>query len=235
MKVHLIKHARLFSLCLVIVCSCSKKEPKEDVKRTQDPVLVLPGEFMLVLPVNAETCSNFVEVSGEADMAEIHLSWTTAENTNSYTIQVFDSETQVSNTTITQTELELKLEKGKSYSWYITATNNDGETTSDTFSFTTPGVAVANFVPYAAEISTTYDSSVSLVSVNWSGSDEDGDHLTYIIEVVDPEGSNVIVYELNVGSAYFFAHLLGKYTIRVTSTDIHGSYSISTKTIEIIN
>jgi heme/copper-type cytochrome/quinol oxidase subunit 2 len=233
MKIPFQKKPLIFFLCIAMICSCSKGE-SNDPKEPEEAVLILPGKPVGVLPANAETCSDFEAVPGETDKATILFSWSAAENASSYLVTVFESDTEVSSATVTITMTELTLEKGKSYSWTIKATNKDGETQSNTFSFTTPGEPIGNFAPYAAEISMDFNESNGELVVSWVGKDEDGDPLTYDViveegDIIVEEHEDLTTVELNPITAS--AGVV--YTVQVTSKDSFGNFSISTLTLKI--
>lgn len=224
------KHKLVLILLIILIGACTKSgTPPEDIKPE------LPGKPEGILPANAETCSDFEEVIGAADKAAILFSWSPSENTTNYLLRVFASETEVSSSTVSTTEAKLTLEKGKSYTWSITAKNGTGEAISNTLSFTTPGRVIGNFAPYAAEINTEYNSTSSELSISWSGSDEDGDILTYDASVKDG-GGNDILNQTNLSESILnpISVTLGEtYTIRITSRDGSSNFSISAFTVKV--
>ena len=230
MKTPFQKYSCLSLLCLAIIFSCSKGE-SNDIEET---VLSWPEIPVGELPANAETCSDFEAVPGETDKATIFFSWSAAENATSYLVKVLESGTEVGSTTVTATTTELTLEKGKSYSWSITAKNKLGETQSNTFSFTTPGEPIGNFAPYAAEISVDLNESNDELAISWMGNDEDGDSLTYDViikedDVIIREYLDLTVVQLDPINTS--AGLT--YIVQVISRDSFGNFSVSTHTFRI--
>ena len=226
-------HSLMVILCFLLIFSCSKKESNE-IQKMPEPMLNLPSKSTAILPANGESCSNFTEAFGEPDKAIIALSWTSAEKATSYIIKIVESETEVLSETYSANEAEVLLDKGKSYAWTITSKNLDGETLSDTFSFTTPGVPFGNFVPYAAAITAAYYNTNSTLSVSWTGSDKDNDSLSYDIRVINSEEIEIVnISNLFAGPVTVYVDYGETYTIRVISRDTHGNYSISTITKEI--
>jgi hypothetical protein len=150
-------------------------------------------------------------------------------------LEVFESDTEIGSVTVTTTTTELILEKGKSYSWTVTAINKNGETPSNTFSFTTPGEPIGNFVPYAAEISMHFNESSGELDISWVGNDEDGDSLTYDVivkknDAIIEEHSNLTVVALDSITAFGNT----TYTVQVISKDPFGNFSVSSQTLNIL-
>ncbi|MEQ8217877.1 MAG: hypothetical protein RIM68_00940 [Arenibacter sp.] len=223
-------HQLVMVLFVALISACSKSAPA--LKASVEEELIMPDKAIGILPANAETCSDFKELPGDDNKATIYFSWSTAENALSYLVQVFEGGTEINNITVTTAETELTLEKGKSYTWTVTAINNDGETVSSTFSFTTPGQPIGNYAPYAAQIITDYNVSDSELSISWIGSDEDGDTLTYDVKVSDTDG-NELVDQTNLSATSLdpISISTGKtYTIQITTRDNFGNFSIATHT-----
>ncbi len=229
------KYILLLLPIVALIGACSKSGVP--LKASIPEELILPEKPIAILPVNAETCSDYKEVAGATDKAVIFFSWSTAENANNYLVQVFESGAEVYNSTVNSNEVELTLDKGTTYSWKITAKNNDGESQSATFSFTTPGQPIGNFTPYAAQITTEFNNATSELAISWTGSDEDGDTLIYDIKVTDTSGNEIVdetgwtdttmePISVNNGETY---------TVQITSKDSFGNYSISTHTEKIVD
>jgi len=221
-------------LCLIslaLIGACSKKDSNNNTN-TNPPVNQQqnPTKATAVLPVNGDFCTDYSEIPGDSENIKVVFKWSSAQNTNSYRLQVFDSTTEVHSETSTNLETDVTLLRGKAYSWQITTINTDAETTSDTFSFTTPGEAITNYVPYAAEIEMTFDKSASTLTVSWVGDDEDNDTIVYDITI--KEGNVELVNEIDLttneyGPIDAIADMV--YTVEVISKDPTGNISISTK------
>lgn len=187
-----------------------------------------PGKAQGTLPVNGEPCSEFEEVLEDPSKASIFFKWTSAEFARDYELMVFEGQSEVLRETFTSLETSIILDKGKSYSWSVTARNDEGETLSDTFSFTTPGEPVGNYAPYAAEITISFNTATSEMSLSWIGSDEDGDSLTYDISIWQDGELLVTFNDLSSGTVDNVAVIpQSQYDIEVTSKDGFGNFSIS--------
>ncbi|MFA9187081.1 hypothetical protein AAGV33_07495 [Flavobacterium sp. FBOR7N2.3] len=225
MRIINIKTIFLFiGLGLMVSCGSGGNDSPEE------PVVNLPEKPALALPVNGETCSDFTVVANNDNKAEISFTWSATAHASSYVLKVTQSGTEITSQTLTGTNYKLILDKGKSYSWTVTAKNNDGENTSATHSFTTPGNPVGNYVPYAAVINFNVNSSTSMATLSWIGKDEDSNtnELKYDIEI--KEDSNVLVSLTNqtaTSVADFVAKLNSTYRIKINTIDKNGSYSSS--------
>lgn len=214
----------LLGVCILGLNACGKSEDGiTDKVPTQ-----IPGKAQATLPENGEPCADFEAVSGEPLKVAVHFQWTAVEFAEQYELRVFESQNEVYNETFTIPEATVVVDRGKSYSWSITAKNDYGKTVSNTFSFTTPGEAMGNYVPYAAVISVAFNTTTSEMEVSWVGSDEDGDTLLYDVVVKEDE---TILLEVKNLAADFLNSIpfvsAATYTIAVISKDNFGNFSIS--------
>lgn len=198
---------------------------------TEERKINLPGTPALSLPLNGETCSDYTVVASNTAKAEIAFSWSITAYATSYVLVVTQAGTEVVNQEITTTSYEAVLDKGKTYSWTVTAKNKDGVKASTTNSFTTPGTPIGNYVPYAAVINFSVNSTTSMATLSWVGKDEDSNasDLKYDIEI--KEDNNVLVSLINktqTSVADFVAKLNSTYQIKINTIDKNGSYSSST-------
>ncbi|WP_026713016.1 hypothetical protein [Flavobacterium daejeonense] len=194
------------------------------------PEVNLPETPSLSLPVNGESCSSYTAVTNNSAKAEISFSWASAAYATSYALVIKQAGVEVANQTVSTNVLKVILDKGKTYSWTVTAKNKDGEKTSATYSFTTPGNPVGNYVPYAAIINFSVNSTTSMASLSWIGKDEDSNASTlkYDIEI---KKDNVVIQSLTnqtvTSVADFVAVLNSSYQIKINTIDAQGSYSTS--------
>jgi hypothetical protein len=225
MKIINIKTVFLFiGLGLMVSCGSGGSDSPDE------PVKNVPERPVLALPLNGETCSDFVVVANNNTKAEISFTWAATAHASNYILKVSQAGKEVANQIVTATNYKLILDKGKTYSWTITAKNNDGENTSATHSFTTPGNPVGNYVPYAAVINFNVNSSTSMATLSWVGKDEDSNtnELKYDIEI--KEDNNVLLSLTNQTSTSvpdFVVKLNATYRIKINTIDKHGSFSSS--------
>lgn len=195
-----------------------------------EPEVKLPAKPVLTLPLNGETCSDFTVVANNNAKAEISFSWSATANASNYILKVTQAGTEVVNQTLTTTNYKAILDKGKTYSWTITAKNSDGENVSTTHSFTTPGNPVGNYVPYAAVINFNVNSSTSMATLSWIGKDEDSNasELKYDITIKEDNISKLSLSNQTQTSVTDFAVKLNStYQITIKTIDKNGSFSNS--------
>lgn len=213
-----------FSLGLGILVSCGGGNSDGN------SVVNLPAKPNLSLPANGENCSIYTIVASDNTKAEINFSWAGATYATSYILVVTQAGAEVFKKEISTTSYKVVLDKGKTYSWTVTAKNGDGVNPSTTNSFTTPGNPIGNYVPYAAVIYFSVNSSSSMASLSWVGKDEDSmtTDLKYDIEI---KKDNIVIQSLTdqtITSITDFAAVLNAtYQIKINTIDKQGSYSTS--------
>lgn len=226
----MIKIAKLNIVLLIVlgVGLSSCEEPKDmDTVAEKEPTKT-PGLVQGTLPKNGEPCSDVEAISGEPLKVLVAFQWTSAELANNYDLRVFESQNEIYIETLTSLETTVELDRGKLYSWSITAKNDDGQTESSTFSFTTPGEPIGNFVPYTAVITVEFNTTTSEMDVSWIGSDEDGDTLSYDVLVKEDGESLAEFTSLTVASLNSIPFIPNSsYSIEVTCKDDFGNFSIS--------
>lgn len=182
-----------------------------------------------VLPENGEPCADYTEAVNDASKVLIAFEWNAAEYAQSYVLVVLEGSNEVYTTTINSLETEVQLDRGKTYSWFLTAINEDGETKGDAYSFTSPGTPIGNFAPYTAEIIVAFNTRMS---VSWVGNDEDGDVLTYDVTIKNNE--SVLVQETDYSDTSINPidfEPSATYDLEVVSKDPNGNTSVSKTTV----
>ena len=219
----------VFTIFLVVSCNDSAaSDPNTD----SEPQMNLPGKVQGTLPINGEPCSEFEEVDGELSKALIFFEWDSTPFAQNYEIRIFNGGNQVFIESTSSLASNAILDKGKSYTWSIIAKNAYGETTSDTFSFTTPGEPIGNFAPYAAQITLNFASDTTEMSISWIGSDEDGDTLTYDVRLWENDELFMEFNDLTISSLDpISVNPTYTYMVEVVSIDNPGNFSISKATL----
>src|SRR5210317_1676418 len=175
----------------LIAVSCSKDTPGGGGGgTTPTPTAKTPGKAVLTSPANNKTCEE-VNTSGQ-----VTFSWNASTDTDSYDLKIINlnNQQQINQNNITTTSKAVTLTKGIPYSWNITSKNKgDKTTTSDTWQFYLAGDGEVNFAPFPAlPVSPAPGSQVTptdgAITLEWSGSDADGDTLSYIIEMDTTDG-----------------------------------------------
>ena len=220
---------RKFNLALlafsVILMGCGKNDDANDPSTEQ---LQLPAKAIGILPENGEPCSDFQEISNNVSKVSVRFGWDIAEFTQNYELKVFENLTEVISTSVDALGTDVILDRGKTYNWSLKTINSEGETQGDTYSFTTPGTPIGNYAPYAADITLDFNISTMKLSVSWVGRDEDGDMLLYDVTV--KENDEIIsealdTIETTISTINFTSRYT--YTVKVTSKDGAGNFSIS--------
>ena len=218
-------------IALVLVClnSCDKSTSTETEKQVEKPV---PTKATGTLPANGEPCSEFEPIPNDDTKVSILFKWDAAQNAVNYELKVLLGNEQAATTTIGAHEATVTLDRGKTYTWSVTSKNEAGNTVSDTYSFTTPGLSEGNYAPYAAEITTEFETVNKFLNVSWIGTDEDGDDLTY--DVLITENETIILEETDFINTYISG--IGytddtSYNINIVSKDGTGNFSVSEVTI----
>lgn len=222
-----IKFPLYFLLVLVLSSSCDKSTSTDTEKQIEKP---LPTKPQGLLPLNGELCSVFESVANDESKASILFTWNASKNAVNYDLSVFEGSQEIDKITVGALEARVVLDKGKSYTWQVSAINETGVAQSDTYSFTTPGQSILNYAPYAAEIFMEFDTDNKLLNINWMGSDEDGDSLVFDVQVTENE---VLLFEetnleqQSLGALDYIEN--ATYYVSVRTTDSFGNFSISEK------
>ena len=168
----------------LLITSCDSDPAPQP---TPEPGVDIPGEAVLILPVNNKECEQG-EVDGNS--AVVEFSWDGSENTDAYDVRVtnLDTQTNTMKTGITTTSTELSLERGHAYSWQVTSKNSGSvSTNSETWKFYLAGDGESNFAPFPVEaIYPTSGATITpddgKVTLEWEISqDPDGDNVTYTL------------------------------------------------------
>ncbi|MGY5354181.1 hypothetical protein [Wenyingzhuangia sp. IMCC45467] len=216
----------IISYVLIISCGGDGNELETDPKTE----LTFPEKAKLSLPLNGEICTGYTTVPNNDSKAEISFYWERAINTTSYELIISESENIVDTKQTTSTSSKVILDKGKTYSWVVISKNSDGESISTTYSFTTPGEPLGNYVPYAAVIDFTIDKTNNIASLSWLGNDEDSENTELYYDLIVAEDEIEIINIKNTSENKidnFTAKLNSVYKIEIKTNDEIGSYSIS--------
>ena len=223
-----LKYISFIILFSLIFTSCDKGTSTETEKQVDKP---LPTKVQGTLPANGEPCSDFIPVPNDDSKVSIQFKWNASQHTINYDLSVLEGSQEVAKTTVGALETSVTLERGKTYSWTVTSKNETGNTVSDTYSFTTPGQAIGNYAPYAAEIVLDFDTENQVLKVSWEAVDEDGDSLTFDVEILEDETLLRDESDLTANSIEGITYINGtSYSVKVISKDFLGNFSVSEKT-----
>lgn len=219
----------LVFLTMILLVSCSDggeggEDPQEPPTQNETP----PAKAVGTLPANGEPCSDYEEVTEDDSKVSVLFNWNTAQFADSYMLMVLEGSNQVFSNSYTTLSANVELDRGKTFSWSVTAVNEDGRTNGDTYSFTTPGTPIGNFAPYTAEITVTFDEMASEMTVSWVGSDEDDDVLTFDVEVFEGGQSIFDSVDLTLSDVGPIVYVPDTdYTVEVISRDGFGNFSLA--------
>ncbi|NVJ72333.1 MAG: hypothetical protein HWD80_03460, partial [Flavobacteriaceae bacterium] len=174
----------------IVLLSCSKDSPTPTPTPTPPPTIEAPGKATLSTPENNKACEELNSAG------QVSFSWNASTETDSYDLKItnLNNQQQINQNNITTNSKAVTLTKGIPYSWNITSKNKgDKTTTSDTWQFYLAGDGEVNFAPFPAlPISPAPGSQVTptdgAITLAWSGSDADGDALSYTIEMDTTDG-----------------------------------------------
>jgi len=160
-----------------------------------------PEAALLVFPLQDSECTTGQDVSDT--IRQVTFEWQPSANTDSYTLNVVNLNTNVSLQPITtqNTMASVSIEKGTPFSWSVASRNQSSGLTavSDTWLFYNAGSQVT-YAPFPAQIIAPVPGSTVIISpegdtnLKWSGSDVEEDIITfevYFSEQNPPE--NILV------------------------------------------
>ena len=160
-----------------------------------------PEAALLVFPLQDSECTTGQDVSDT--IRQVTFEWQPSANTDSYTLNVVNLNTNVSLQPITtqNTMASVSIEKGTPFSWSVASRNQSSGliAVSDTWLFYNAGSQVT-YAPFPAQIIAPVPGSTVLISpegdtnLKWSGSDVEEDIITfevYFSEQNPPE--NILV------------------------------------------
>jgi hypothetical protein len=146
-----------------------------------------PSAATLVFPENNTEC-NEGTINSETE-STVNFRWNAAANTDTYVVILRNLENnQIINRSTAETNLDIRILRGKPYSWQVES--RAGGTTqtarSDTFRFYNAGAPVESFAPFPAAavspgIGETVNGTSGSITLRWSGSDVDDDITEYEI------------------------------------------------------
>ena len=175
------------SLILVVILffNCSKSGDDGSGNTPPPPVVIdPPTSATLIFPDNNEECTQGVEFS--PTQSTVTFTWTAGSNTDSYDLVLKNLNTNViSNHAAGTSQLAITILKATPYSWYVKSKSNETSETaqSATWKFYNAGDGEDTYPPFPAGLIAPAMGAnltgVSNVTLEWSGSDVDGDIVGY--------------------------------------------------------
>ena len=140
-----------------------------------------PEGANLIFPSENSECTTGVSVN--ETQSQVTFEWQTSANTDSYTLNVVNLDTNVPQTISTAaTSASLSITKGAPYSWSVNSLNSKSDqiATSETWLFYNSG-AQTTYAPFPAQLvspvsgSTVQKDIANEVTLIWLGADVDND------------------------------------------------------------
>lgn len=162
---------------LSVLFSCNKAE--------EDSEIFPPAPAELVFPLNNTECNEGIVV--DSNTSTVNFQWEAAQYTTSYEFILEDLESNILHQESTEdTELEVTIARGKAFKWYVKSKseNSAEKTTSEVWVFYNAGEGITAHAPFPAELISptpgeSFSSSITIVQLEWTGSDLDNDILEY--------------------------------------------------------
>jgi hypothetical protein len=197
-----------------------------------DAVVNNPAAATLVFPEENSECLDGSDKT--ATKSTIEFRWNSGLNTNSYKLNLKDLNTGVVATySGLNTSVSVTLKRDNPYSWsVISISSSSAKTaTSPVWKFFNAGDGVVSYAPFPAEITSPLIGAVvdnSLVSLDWSGSDVDGDIKSYDVYFGEAENPDKIEAGITESVLDNVAVISGKkYYWKIDTKDEVGNVSTS--------
>ncbi len=225
------KKLSILFITLILLFNCSSGS--DDGGATPPLVAQPPTAATLTFPDNNQECTTGIEIN--ATQSSVTFTWNVSSNTDSYDLVLKNLDLSTISTFSSSTnQIGITLLKGTPYSWYVVSKSNSvtQTATSATWKFYNAGDPVQSFPPFPADLVAPNMGAnltgVTMVTLEWSGSDIDNDIVSYDIyfdttsSPTTQLGSNqtetTIEATVTAGNAYYW---------RVITTDSEGNNSES--------
>jgi hypothetical protein len=230
---------KIFVLLVIYACSDDSgggSNNDSDNGNGNNPANTIPISSNYIEPSNNEVCTG-AELSPTT--IEVNFEWLpfqdVEDNSLDYTLRVIDQSTgalaDIQN--LSQTSTDALLHRGVTYTWNVTATDDQGASViGASWQFQTPFEAASNYAPFPASMfvpnnGQTY--STPYVTFGWEGNDPDPgetNQLTYDLYVSEISPPEILVADI---TDEFYDTVLtpGIYFWKVVSKDPNGNISHS--------
>ncbi|MEN8826189.1 MAG: hypothetical protein ABF273_07520 [Wenyingzhuangia sp.] len=189
MKIFAPKTLCLFVSLFAIACGGGgKDDPDPVILPDPDPI---PQAVTLLVPTNNSFCVG----NDLGSTIQVSFEWSSVSFADHYEVRVYDiSGMVILSQTIKNTRAQLVLPKARSFTWNVKAVNTSGESISTTFSNSTPGDAIPNFIPVIKSIDFNEAQNKIIVVVQ----DNEGDQLFFDARSADNDSfENATIYATN--------------------------------------
>ncbi|WP_420592945.1 hypothetical protein [Robiginitalea biformata] len=214
---------------LLLACGGGGSDDREPEPQP-DP----PSAATLIFPGNNTECTEGEIIS--PTQSRITFQWNLSQNTDSYELIVRNLNTNSELSTTTNTnEATLSVNRGTPYQWQVVSRANGVSETaaSPTWRFYNEGPGVENYAPFPAQAIApargAHLETASEVTLEWSGSDVDGDIEGYEVFLGTGPGALESVGTTGAGETTLTVPVAAATTYywRVTTSDSVGNSSES--------
>ena len=221
------KHLSLLTLIALIAASCKKPGSGDNGG------LITPEAATLLLPAKSSVCIDG-KVASSLE-STISFDWSDAANANSYLLIIKDLETGKTSEHLSEVSgADLKLARGKAFSWFVTSRTAAGKTsTSEAWKFYTAGTGVQFHVPFIPDLispaaNQNISSLLGSIVFKWQCSDADDDLVNYDL-YLGKDASKLELLKGQISATELERPILqkGTYYWRVLARDAKGNTSIS--------
>jgi hypothetical protein len=170
----------ILMMLLMFIVSCGGDDSSDG---GEEPIPNAPSKATLIFPEANSECTE--GSSKTATESTIQFKWNPGLHANSYKLDLKDLNTGVVTSYLsTGTSISLKLKRANPYSWSIISKSNlsTKTATSLVWKFFNAGEGVTSYVPFPAELVSPLIGAIvenTVVSLDWLGSDVDGDIESY--------------------------------------------------------
>ena len=187
----------VFSIVAFLVifygCSSCSSDPKP------------PSQVTLSLPADNQNCNSGTSIS--STQSSVEFSWSEGSGVTTYSLSIKNLQTnaEINRSGITSNSISVDLNKGFAYEWYVISISEDypdDQPTSDKWRFYLKDDGEQNSAPFPAELISPKSGEVieltdGAFEMQWSGTDPDGDNLTYSLYVDKIDGKQTTPQELS--------------------------------------
>ncbi|WP_299109733.1 hypothetical protein [uncultured Tenacibaculum sp.] len=191
-----------------------------------------PGQATLIFPEQNSECNEGTKISDTE--SSVVFDWSDAQNASSYEVTLKNLSTgTTSKHTSTSSEKAITINRATPYSWFVVSKNDGGQTsTSSTWKFYNAGEAVSSHIPFPADLvkpamGTSFESSTTTVTLEWSGEDIDNDIKDYTILMSTTTPPTNTLNTTSATSIEATVSTKNTYYWRVVTTDNEGNTSNS--------
>lgn len=190
-----------------------------------------PTAAILISPLKDAACNQGNVVSDLE--SQVLFEWNASDHTDKYTVTIKNLDNQTTETfDSTNPSLQKNVLKGVPYSWNVTSKSNTSSETaiSETWKFYNAGDGTKNYAPFPADlVSPTMGKTVETsTSIEWTGSDVDGDIEEYDVYVATVSPPTTLKGTTSATSMDNLSLESGKvYYWKIVTKDTHGNNSES--------